>query len=152
MGCACLQDRPTTLTVTGTIDASSRRAGNRGAGSNGTPCTLAAEGLDESHGSSGGAGGSFADKGGNGGNGNTNFSSDGGVMRIGGAAGNATVPTAVRGGCAGAKGGDGSGTSPGGAGGASGGAIYLIAGGTIDVAIAGRLFASGAGGGGASYS
>jgi hypothetical protein len=142
----------TTLTVTGTIDASSRRMGYRGSGSNGTPCTLAGEGLDESHGSSGGAGGSFGDKGGNGGNGNTNFSSDGGVMRIGGTAGNATAPTAVRGGCAGAKGGDGSGTSPGGGGGASGGAIYLIAGNTIDVAMTGRLFASGAGGGGASYS
>jgi hypothetical protein len=143
----------TTLTVTGTIDVSSRRTPSvRGAGSNGTPCTVAGEGVDESNGSSGGAGGSFGAKGGNGGNGNTNFAQEGGALRLGGTAGNATVPTAVRGGCAGAKGGDGNSTNPGGPGGASGGAVYLIAGGTIDVAMAGRVFASGAGGGGGDNS
>jgi hypothetical protein len=127
-----------TLTINGTLNASSVRGGMSGAGSRGE-CT-AAVGSPDQQGAGGGAGGTFGGRGGNGGRGDAQDSNVNG-----GTAPAVTAQTMLVGGCGGSAGGN-SGVT-GGPGGRSGGAIYLIAGSTIS--ISGNVYASGAGGTGA---
>lgn len=139
----------TTITLAGTLDASSHRAGGGqiGAGADFAMCDAGtAPGI---HG--GGAGGSFGGTGGAGGNDNGNMH--------GGTAGAAqTTLTVVRGGCPGQAGNAAGGTA--GAAGHGGGAIYLVAGTSITIAsgvinasgqpgLGGALQGAGGGGGGA---
>jgi len=134
-----------TISVGGTLDASSRRGVRVGAGANDPTCSAGTAPLNNASAAGGGGGGSFAPppatKGSNGGDGNV-----GGLLvnnnGVSGAA-LAAAPTYVRGGCKGQDGGDVSATVQGGIGGAGGGAVYLYAGTSIDVA--GNIFASGAG-------
>ena len=122
------------LTIAGTLDAGSHRAGLRGPAADTGPCptnftnpTVLGQG-------GGGWGGTLGGPGNNGGH-----SADG---AIGGIAGSSLAITALGGGCAG---GDGAGVS-GGSGGHGGGALLLLSGQTIS--IAGTVTASGAGGDG----
>ena len=117
-----------------TLDASSVAGGLRGPGSNNTTCNTGQPGGSGSGGGGGGAGGSFQSRGGAGG---------AGMGSTGGTSGLPVFATSLRGGCRGSTGG---GASPG-PGGDSGGAIYLVAGGRLQVD--GRINASGAGGRGA---
>ncbi len=116
-----------TLDVPGEIDVNSLKnapgAGFTGAGCTGTPPTATG---------GGGYGGSFGTKGGNG----------GATVPPGGIAGNAIVPTALRGGCPGGPGKDTNAFV-----GLGGGAVALIAVGSISVL--GTINASGTFGGGA---
>jgi hypothetical protein len=126
-----------TITVTGTIDVSSHRAGRTGAGASAPGCAGTPPHSNAgAKAAGGGAGGSFGGRGGSGG---------GGTAAMGGIATAPIIPALVRGGCAGQDGGTPSGIRVG-SGGASGGALYLVAGSTIDVG--GVLLAQGAGGGG----
>ncbi|MDB4964028.1 MAG: hypothetical protein JWP01_4027 [Myxococcales bacterium] len=125
-----------TMTIAGTIDVSSVRGGQRGAGAN-HPCAMAsAPGTAGNGDGGGGSGGSFQTRGGLGGG--------GGGGGVGG-----SIPPApatspfVRGGCRG-RGGGGSG----GGSGDSGGAVYLVAAGALD--LSGTINASGAGGAGST--
>ena len=132
------------LTVSGTLDVSSRRGATTGAAANGScgtpsaPQPGAGDTGPQHTAGGGGAGGSFSNNGGDGGNG------------AGGKSGGnaAAAPTfGFRGGCRGETGaisGPG-GTMNAGAGGDSGGVVYLIAGSTLS--IGGAVYASGAGGG-----
>jgi hypothetical protein len=127
----------TTLTVTGSLDASSRRGGGGQLGASADPAGCDPGTAPGAHG--GGAGGSFGGTGGAGGN-------DGGGMH-GGVAGAAQATlTALRGGCPGQTGAVG-GTA--GAPGHGGGAVYLIAGTSIVIA-SGTINASGEPGTGGS--
>lgn len=137
--------RPLVLLATGamvvgpsaTIDVSSYRNGQRGAGANHTGCPEGGAPGSSANGGGGGAGGSHQTRGGNGGAGG------GGAAGTAGATG--TQPF-LRGGCRGANGGAGS--SAGGAGGDAGGALYVLSAGALE--IHGKLRASGAGGVGAA--
>jgi hypothetical protein len=125
----------TSLTVSGTLDASSVVGGAVGAGANSAACTAATAPVSAKGG--GGAGGSFGNSGGNGGK----------AQGAGGVSGASQTATFVRGGCAGNTGSCptiGNTGGPGGVGGPGGGALYLIAGNQL--AISGAVFASGAGG------
>jgi hypothetical protein len=139
----------------GTLDASSKQSpARKGAGANPNGCTAAGSGKNDSGGAGGGAGGSFGTAGGAGGDGDRNTNGLPVGSAAGGAAGRAPPsPTTVRGGCAGGAGGAGDnndGTRTPGAAGDGGGAIYVIAGRTLNVT--GNIYASGAGGGSTSDS
>jgi hypothetical protein len=114
------------ITVTGTLDASTKRGGQTGAGSVTTSSSLCDPGTAPGN-NGGGAGGTFAFSGGTGGNG-------------GGSPGAVKPTNAMRGGCPGEDGK--SGTF--GAKGFGGGAVYLIAG--TQIMVTGAINASGAGG------
>ncbi len=150
------------ITVSGTLDASSRTASSIvGAGSNPAFCSSAtpttgqgALGVTDSDGgggSGGGGGGGFRGSGGGGGPGDTNGQNAGGAG--GGALG--SFPMVVRGGCSGGASGEAgpSATSNGGVatrrapGGAGGGAIQLTARNALTVATA-TILAGGGGGAG----
>ena len=122
-----------TLIITGTLDAASHLAD--GAGPGAEACTFAAAPSKQD----GGAGGSFQALGGSGGVGGGG--SDAGTPLA------VPVPDNVAGGCGGQNGGADTGATATGTGGAGGGALWLIAGGTIQVD--GSVNASGAGGRGA---
>jgi hypothetical protein len=127
-----------TSTATAFLDVGSHRdvAESLGAGADYSTCGPGTAAV----GSGGGAGGSFAGGAGNGGNGN-NAAGSGGI-----AAAATTLPiNTLRGGCAGQTG-AGPSASDRGLAGHGGGAVFLIAGNTID--LAGKLNASGEGGGG----
>ena len=126
-----------TLTVAagGTLDASSNHAGD-GPNAGATACNPGGPGGNFAGGGGGGAGGSFGTQGGDGGS--------SGLADNGGTAVVLTAATTLRGGCSGAKGGDGNANNHGGAGGHAGGAVYLIGG--VAIHIAGKVYASGAGG------
>jgi hypothetical protein len=138
-----------TLTISGTLDVSSRLVDTLGgtpvfgAGAR-TAAECAALGVDgaaangPNDGGGGGAGGSFGAAGAQGGNG-AGGNTHGTPHPVG-------APTTVVGGCPGGHGGDGVGGGGGQVGGGGGGAVYLIAGGSIAIAAAGKLNASGAGG------
>jgi hypothetical protein len=130
------------ITMSGSIDVGSHHTSNPAAGAGADPaaCTKGSSPTTDNtaHTSGGGAGGSFTRLGGHGGNGEgaTN----------GGLAGATVMPaavTALRGGCPGQDGAGASRT----AGGHGGGAVYLIAGHTID--LTGTIEAGGEGGDGA---
>ncbi len=128
-----------TLSIAGTLDASSQRGGTSGAGSR-PACTMA-NGTANNTGAGGGAGGTFGGRGGNGGNGDNQNNNV-----AGGTSAPVAMQTMLVGGCGGSAGG--AGGAAGGAGGRSGGALYLIAG--VQLQIPGHVFASGAGGDGGS--
>ncbi len=133
------------VAATALIDASSKRNGLRGAGSNRMPCNAqaAVRGPNDSGGGAGSGGGGFAGSGGKGGD----SDSDGGIS-IGGAGGMglAQTPAFVRGGCDGAEGGDGNLPNSGGTGGKGGGAVQLSA--QVEVRVLGTIHAGGGGGNG----
>lgn len=135
----------TTLTVDGTLDASSTRSpAVIGAAANWSSCAAGntpQNGNGSNSSGGGGAGGSFTDRGGDGGDGSTNRTS-----KNGGTSGATVDATMLHGGCRGQNGGTSG--SAGGPGGSSGGALYLISAQTISVSSTGRVFASGAGGAG----
>ena len=126
-----------TISVAGSIDASST-ATTSGAGSNPTGCAAhaAAIGQNDAGGGGGGGGGGQAA----GGHGGVGSSGSGG----GGLGGTAIAAPLLLGGCTGAKGGTGS--TPPGDGGAGGGAIQLTARTSIAIAGTAKLHAGGAGG------
>ncbi len=133
----------TTIKVSGALDASSASTGasigRHGGGSDPVPtaCATLATGGATSDGGGGGAGGTFGTKGGDGGRG-------GGSGGLGAVGATAQAPTIFRAGCRGGAGGN-SGAGPGGFG---GGALYLLAG--VSIEIESRVDANGAGGTGAS--
>lgn len=120
------------VTVNGSLDASSKHGGVTGAAASTAPCAAGQAGGDDVGGGGGGAGGSFGTRG-----------ADGGA---GGTAPATIVPALLRPGCAGGAGGAGTGASAG-SGGASGGVIALYSGSQISMIAAGSIYASGAGGG-----
>lgn len=126
-----------TIEVLGEIDASSHTDSGRGAGSEPAACESHApeEGADSFWSGGGGGGGAgFGESGGRGGN---------GAFSAAGAGGDSvTLPSFVRGGCAGAQGG--AGWSLGGQGGSGGGALYLVA--RREIAVHGAIVANGCGG------
>jgi len=139
-----------TVTIEGTASVSSLAGNTPGAGSMGAPCVPAGVGEADPGGAGGGAGGSFGGTGGMGGTGDLNMSAGGDGSALGGGSSPAIVPTSIRAGCPGGAGGVGLGA--GGAGGRGGGAMYLIAGTSITVALTGRIYAVGEGGkGGVDY-
>ncbi|MEJ7603437.1 MAG: hypothetical protein WKG01_36460 [Kofleriaceae bacterium] len=122
----------TSLTVTGTLDLSSKQGvADLGPAANGN-CTAPDPLPGGSTGGGGGPGGSFQIVGGNGGAGADAAATVAPAM--------ITFPELLRGGCRGTKGG---GQNPPATGGNSGGAAYLVAGGTMT--ITGTINASGAG-------
>ena len=127
----------TTISLTKTIDASSRRATNVGPAANYSQCTVFVNtpGAGNGGGGGGGAGGTFMTQGGPGGGG------DNGTANGGSAPTPGSSPTILRGGCIGQKGG----TANSGAPGNGGGAIYLIAAQSISIAANIGINASGAG-------
>jgi len=130
-----------TIQVDGLIIVRSNSTGDGlpGAGANPSSCIVAAAGGAGTSGGAGGGGGSFQSAGGMGGDGATGEPG----TTTGGVAGTAvSVPTTVRGGCAGGNGG--SGDQPqAGSGGAGGGALQLTA--FAEIVIAGGLLAGGQG-------
>lgn len=134
------------MVIDGVIDVSSSR-GNQGAGANFADCIVLDGGEDDAGGGGGGGGGGFRGAGSGGGladMGNNNGAGTG----AGGPAGPAVpTPTAIRGGCPGARGGFGE-LNQSGAGGPGGGAVHLTARNQIDVS-GGQLRAGGGGGQGA---
>jgi hypothetical protein len=134
-----------TITVDGTLDVSSG-VGGSGAAANFAGCQLAMAGESDTGGGGGGAGASFVGRGGNGGDGDVNNNGLPVGPGSGGLAAAAFTATSLHGGCRGGAGGAGNGAS--GAPGAGGGAVYLIAGASIDVA--GAVTANGGGGVGGS--
>ena len=143
-----------TITIAGTIDASSTRVNSvvtAGAGAGSPACSAATAGHDEvdnGGGSGGGGGGGFPGAGGMGGPGDSGAQNMGGA----GATANPTIPTIVHGGCSGAASGK---AGPDGnvvdhtaftAGGFGGGAVQLSARTSITIAATGRLVAAGLGG------
>jgi hypothetical protein len=135
--------RPFVLVAATTLTVDAPVLVTAGAMSGCSPTTAA---VNDAGGAGGGAGGSFQGKGGNGGMGGAGVGGAGAVA----ANGLASPPTTLRGGCAGSRGGN-AGTT-GASGGAGGGAIYLIAGGSIDITSAGYVVAPGFHGSGAMMS
>lgn len=131
-----------TVTMDGTIGASSLRTQPAGAGSSTSPCAVALPADADTGGGAGGAGGSFGGTGGSGGTGDTNNSGLPEGARPGQGAASPSAPVVVRGGCSGGAGG--TGVGPGGVGGRGGGAIYMIAG--TSITVTGRVYAVGEGG------
>jgi hypothetical protein len=130
-----------TLTLSGTVDVSSRAGGATGAAANDASCTTSNGGLPQeaaANTSGGGAGGSFGTAGGDGG-------APGNGVAVVAEPAVANV-TRVRGGCRGGDGGHDHDDNFG-AGGASGGAVYLMATAKIDLK-GGEILANGAAGGG----
>jgi hypothetical protein len=139
------------LNINGILDAASHNLPTPtiGPGSPAAGCTATAEPGDYDLGASkeaggGGAGGSFFNLAGkSGGAGDVNTAA-GGIA----AAALTTAPVLMRAGCNGQNGGDGTaGAGSAGKGGPGGGVVYLLAGGTIAIAAAGGINASGAGAG-----
>ena len=124
-----------TITVSGTIDASSHLGGTTGPGAPFGTCA-GQDGSASSNGGGGGAGGSFITKGGNGSNGNG--------ANGGNAASQVSAPSVLRAGCNGHVGGDGA-FAAGPLGGA-GGVVYLVAVNGITLMSGSVIDASGAGG------
>jgi hypothetical protein len=146
------------ITITGNLDASSKRGSTAGAGANSAACVRTnIDGEDDGGGGGGGGGGGFGASGGNAGLGDTNRSNGGGAgtEATGGTGGAMSISAFIRGGCRGGDGGSTNGGNGGsqqgnnhGSGSNGGGAVYLIAGSTISVQANGAIYASGAGGDG----
>jgi len=133
------------LTVSGTIDVSSKLGKAPGPGADVGPCSSDATPptVGEFPDGGGGWGGSFGDAGGSGGAGMSPTNAKGG---FGGTAPSAIDPgNTLRGGC---PGGAGAGRGGGNSGGEPGGAVLLVAATTLTIAETGSVNASGAGGGG----
>lgn len=127
------------ITVNASLEASSKRGGQTGAGAATQPCAPTQTGQNDPAGAGGGAGGSYGARAGAGGPGDIASGTTGGVAVA------PIDPLLVRAGCAGGNGGVG--IELGGTGGASGGVIALLSGSQISIIAAGSVYASGAGGG-----
>ncbi len=132
------------LEIAGALDVGSLRGDASGAGAPSFPCAGLVAAESDDGGGGGGAGGNLAGAGGAGGAGDLNDNGSPAGTGQGGTPSAAFTPTLLHGGCRGGFGGAAGGGSITGAGGAGGGAVYLIAGVTIE--IDGRVVASGAGG------
>jgi hypothetical protein len=128
------------LTVNGVIDVSGIALNAPPAAVDQSPCPGVGNGLD-GNGPGGGGGGAFGTGAKSGGQGAANTQGAGGTA--------STPPAYIRGGCSGGKGGNGS-PSTAGLAGIGGGAVYLLAGDSIDVGDGSSINASGGGGGGGS--
>lgn len=130
----------TDITVSSMIDIAGG-ASLPAAGANPLQCSGTTPGGAATNGGGGGGGGAFAASSGGGGIG----------FGTGGTQGNGTGAAAklmfVRGGCSGGAGGDG-GAGTGGTAGTAGGALYLVAGNSVDVSSGATIAAAGGGGGG----
>jgi hypothetical protein len=136
-----------TITVGGTLDASSTRADvDLAAGANPTQCGALIPPTADSGGGAGAAGGTMGTIGGDGGTGDGNDNGPPAGKAPPGRAAAVTPVAVVRGGCAGGVGASDLNGHSGGKGGNGGGAIYLVAG--TSITVTGGLFASGAAGGG----
>lgn len=135
----------TSITVTGTLDASSNNlAGSTGPAAPSADCdAFGANPASSANGGGGGAGGTFVTKGGDGGTGNNGGSQAGTAP----AAEATPIPT-LRAGCHGQRGGNGanSGSEASGQVGRGGGAVYLVTGGTLTLAATAVINVSGSGG------
>ena len=130
-----------TLQIAATLNVSSSTAnGYNGAGSNWSGCAVTAAGPNNGLGGGGGAGGTFTTSGGNGGGGGI------GTLDVIAKAKLPAEPDRIRGGCAGGSGGSSNATPRNASGGTGGGAIYLIAGTSIELTATAAINASGAGG------
>ena len=132
----------TDLTVSGMLDIMGGFT-TQAAGANTGSCIGPGPGGDSATSPGGGGGGGFGATGEKGGAGSTT------AVNPGNAGGIGTAPTLmfVRGGCDGAKGGDNTATTAlGGLGGTAAGAVYLVAGNSIDVTSTGTIAAAGGGG------
>ena len=126
-----------TITITGTLDVSSKASGAAGPGLTTTQCgAFVAAPVSDGNGAGGGAGGSFKTLAGDGGRGDA-IGSTGGRA----AAADSANPAVLRSGCPGQTGG--TGTAAAGAPGKGGGVVYLTA---SKITITGAIHASGAGG------
>ena len=138
--------RPLALVARGTLRFDGNAfldVGDGGAGARTSCAPGAGAGADDSGGAAGGGGGGFGAAGGKGGNGDA----DNGQSTGGAGGGFATAaPLDLLGGCPGATGGRGQ--DPGGAGAAGGGAIYVVAGGQLELQTGSGISAGGGGGGG----
>lgn len=127
-----------TISSGATIDVSSRRGQQPGAGADYAGCAPGGAPQADDEGGSGGVGGSFGTAGGAAGRSTRGNSTSGPPAP-------ASMASFLRGGCPGRAGGNG--TGAGGATGSGGGAVYLVSAGALE--LQGRINASGAGGGGA---
>ena len=137
--------------IDGTVDVSSQRNQQRGAGANDSACPEVAGGEGDLGGGGGGAGGSGSAKGGDGGIGDSDSSlGQDGTGGASTAAEPSALPVVVRGGCPGSAGGHGgdSDARPGGRGGNGGGAVALLS--LTTISITGGVRATGGGGDGGS--
>jgi hypothetical protein len=130
------------IEIEGTLDVSSPRGGQLGAGANPDSCgdSTGDPGDTDNEGGGGGGGGGLGGDGGDGGDGD-----DGSEGGDGGSKGDKldATPSNIRGGCSGGGGGDGTNVGGGNRGG-GGGAVYLVA--QNNITVAGILHAGGAGG------
>ncbi|MEM9491199.1 MAG: hypothetical protein AAGC55_18770, partial [Myxococcota bacterium] len=131
------------ITVSGEVDAASRRDETPGAGANPAICTVAMQGEADEGGGGGSGGGAFQGVGGNGGPGDSNDNNSDGTSSGGSGANAIPVPTTVRGGCPGADGGPGT-AGVSGSGGSGGGAIELVS--FVSISVSGTIHSGGAGG------
>lgn len=129
-----------TLTISGTLDASSRQGGSAGPANNLGCGAYSVVPQSSLIGGGGGAGGSFRTAGGNGGGGNGGNSNPGQSLGS-----DPFAPTVLRGGCDAQRGATGSVGSNAGSFGRGGGSVYLLSGGAIDLS-GGVIDASGSGG------
>jgi len=140
------------ISIFGTLDASSQRGVQQGAGANFDDCALASGPQRDIGGAGGAAGGSFAGEAGDGGTGDQDSSLGFDGTGAPGTASTAVgQPTFLRGGCRGGNGADESSSSlagSGGSGGASGGAVALYAAQNFTLEGSGLIRVTGAGGGG----
>ncbi len=128
-----------TIMVNGVLDATTYGANSVGAGADDPSCMRPTDAVYGESGGAGGAGGSFGAQGGAGGTCGT-VSGPQPALAVG-------QPAGLRGGCPGSSGG----SSPGATNrGRSGGALYLLAGATIDFGTGSEILAGGEGGGGSS--
>jgi hypothetical protein len=123
------------ITLAGSLDATTYGNGGQGPGADAASCAVPSNGTDGMEGGTGGAGGSFGGVGGAGGGCNTLVGPSGVPA--------ASRPTNLRGGCPGSDGGNQSGVTNRGHG---GGAVYMLAETSIDLG-SGAIFAGGEGGG-----
>mgnify|MGYP003631763832 FL=1 len=142
----------TTISISGTVDASSQRGGQLGAGANFNECALASGPQRDVGGAGGAAGGSFAARAGDGGVGDQDeslgFDSEGAPGTAGSSVGR---PAFLRGGCPGGNGADESASrfsGSGGSRGSSGGALAFYAATSFSLEGSGRIRVTGGGGGG----
>jgi hypothetical protein len=136
----------TSITINGTLDASSNNAaGTTGAESDSPDCDAFAQNpAGSATGGGGGAGGTFVSVGGNGGTGDGGTATQEGVA----AAPDATPVPKLRGGCNGQRGGNGGTNNASGAIGRGGGGMYLVTAGTLSMGAASIINVSGSGGSG----
>ena len=133
-----------TITISGTVDASSRLAGRRGAGSGTGPCNIAQQGTKATQTIAGGGGGAAGALGFDGGKGGVGTGGSGGGITTMRVSNNNLLW--IRGGCAGANGGTNSNGQGAGVAGHGGGAVHFVARVAVELASTAVINASGSAG------